>query len=100
MAEAQASPIFIIGSPGSGTSVLTWALGQHPRLLPVEEGDWLCKLAVNLPTTFSLGIARGERSQLSSMGIAPREFYESIGDSINEWPRWRIDFANASRVWS
>ena len=30
-------PVFIIGSPRSGTSILTWALGQHPNLYPLEE---------------------------------------------------------------
>jgi Sulfotransferase family len=83
VAEAQVSPILIVGSPRSGTSVLTWALGQHPRILPLVEGEWLCKLAVNLPATYRLGVSRGEHSQFSSMGINPRDFYKSVGEAIN-----------------
>jgi len=81
--ESDASPIFVVGAPRSGTSVLTWALGQHPRVLPLEEGDWLCKLAVNLSTIFVLGVSRGERSQFSSMGITPHELYSSVGEGLN-----------------
>jgi hypothetical protein len=34
---APGSPLFIIGAPFSGATVLAWALGQHPTLVPVVE---------------------------------------------------------------
>jgi hypothetical protein len=34
-------PIFIVGAPRSGTSILAWCLGQHPNILPQEESNWL-----------------------------------------------------------
>jgi hypothetical protein len=38
-------PILIVGSGRSGTSVLTWAIGQHPNIIPTPETNWLSALA-------------------------------------------------------
>jgi hypothetical protein len=76
-------PVFVVGSPRSGTSVLTWCLGQHPNILLLEETSWIGKFAVELNSTYDLGALRGERSQLSAMGITNAEFYEHFGDAIN-----------------
>lgn len=35
------APVFIIGCYRSGTSILTWAVGQHPEVYPVDENNWL-----------------------------------------------------------
>jgi hypothetical protein len=43
--EPAPSPVFVIGAYRSGTSVLTWALGQHPNIWPMEESGWLAPLA-------------------------------------------------------
>ena len=76
-------PIFIVGSPRSGTSILTWCLGQHPNLLGLEESNWMAPFAVDVAVAFRRGSARGERSQLSSMGIERDRFMRDIGASIN-----------------
>jgi hypothetical protein len=77
-------PIFIVGSPRSGTSILTWCLGQHPNILPLEEGNWLDKFAFDLGSTYECGSKRGEKSQLTTLGIRREEFYQSFGRSIND----------------
>jgi hypothetical protein len=77
------SPIFVIGSPRSGTSILTWCLGQHPNILPLEETDWFTRLALTLQTCHEQGSARGERSQLSAMHISRDQLFRSIGDAVN-----------------
>lgn len=77
-------PIFIVGSPRSGTSILTWCLGQHANILPQEESAWIGEFAVNLGVQFQIGHSRGERSQLGAMNIGEAEFFNTLGDSIND----------------
>jgi|KBSSwiStaDraftv2_1062776.scaffolds.fasta_scaffold13179_4 hypothetical protein len=78
-----AAPIFIVGSPRSGTSILTWCLGQHPNILPTEESDWLGPFAEQVGAHFELGSARGERSQLSALGVERNAFFEAFGAAID-----------------
>jgi hypothetical protein len=76
-------PVFIIGSPRSGTSVLTWSLGQHPNLYPLEETVWFGPLGREAEQAFELGSSRGARSQLSAMGISRERFMRGLGDAID-----------------
>jgi hypothetical protein len=78
-----AAPIFVVGSPRSGTSILTWCLGQHPNILPTEESDWLGPFAVQVAAHHRRGSARGERSQLSALGIERTEFFQTLGNAVD-----------------
>jgi hypothetical protein len=80
----NSQPVFIVGSPRSGTSILTWCLAQHPNLLGLEESNWMAPFAVDVAVAFRRGSARGERSQFSSMGMQCDQFIEGIGAFINE----------------
>ena len=77
-------PVFIVGSPRSGTSILTWCLGQHPNLLGMEESNWMGLFALDAAAAFRRGSARGERSQISSMGSTGSEFMSPFGDAARE----------------
>ncbi len=78
------SPVFIVGSPRSGTSILTWCLGQHPNLLGLEESNWMAPFAVDVAVAFRRGTARGERSQFSAMGMERERFMREIGECLDE----------------
>ena len=77
-------PIFIVGSPRSGTSILTWCLGQHPNMFPVPESNWMGDFAVNVAIAHQIGAARGIYSVLSAMDIRDDELFTAFGRSINE----------------
>ena len=77
-------PIFVVGSPRSGTSILTWCLGQHPNIFPVPESNWMGQFALNVAISHRIGTARNSLSMLSAMDISREEFFASFGRSIND----------------
>jgi hypothetical protein len=79
----SARPIFIVGSPRSGTSILTWCLGQHSNILVQEESSWIGPLTIQLEIGYRLGTARGERSQLSALGVERGEYFAAFGEAID-----------------
>jgi hypothetical protein len=59
-------------------------LGQHPNILPLEEGNWLDRFAFELGCLYESGSRRGERSQLAALGISGEEFYEKFGRAAHD----------------
>lgn len=76
-------PIFIVGSPRSGTSVFTWCLGQHSNIFVQEESNWIGRFAYQIELAYRVGTARGERSQLSALDVERGDFFERFGATIN-----------------
>jgi hypothetical protein len=76
-------PIFVVGSPRSGTSILTWCLGHHPNFFPVPESNWMGDFAVNVAIAYQIGAARGDYSILSAMDIQDDELFAALGQSIS-----------------
>lgn len=76
-------PVFIIGSYRSATSALTWALGQHPNLFPLEETHFLYKLAVDVENLYELGRAPGEQSFLGLSGFGAPTFRGYFGRAVD-----------------
>ena len=77
-------PIFVVGSPRSGTSILSWCLGHHPNMFPVPESNWMGDFAVNLGIAYQIGSARGDYSILSAMDVQDDEVFAAFGRTINE----------------
>jgi hypothetical protein len=77
-------PIFVVGSPRSGTSILTWCLGQHPNIFAVPESNWMGDFVVNAAIVHQLGAARGHLSILSAMDISLDELLANFGGTIND----------------
>jgi hypothetical protein len=77
-------PIFVVGSPRSGTSILTWSLGHHPNLFPVPESNWMGDFALSVAISYRIGVARGDRSILSAMEIQDDELFAAFGRSVND----------------
>jgi hypothetical protein len=84
MHDQPTKPIFVVGSPRSGTSILTWCLGQHSNIFPVPESNWMGDFAVNAAVGHQVGGARGDRAILSAMAIGRDEFFAQFGRSINQ----------------
>jgi hypothetical protein len=83
MPTVPSDPVFVIGAPRSGTSILTWCLGQHPDILPMEESNWMGDFAAQAGAAHAVGSLRGERSQLSACGLSLEAFLAALGERIN-----------------
>jgi len=83
-ANRMVSPVFIVSSGRSGSTILTWCLGQHPNILAQEESDWLGPFAIDAASGYQRGTARGERGQLSANFVQREEFLALLGQTINE----------------
>src|SRR5437773_3317996 len=77
-------PIFIVGSPRSGTSILTWCLGQHPNIFPVDESTGIGELALALAVCYQTKMGLGPDSLWSAMNLQRGEFIAAFGQTINE----------------
>ena len=73
-------PIFIIGAPRSGTSIMTWALGQHPNIQTMEETNWLAAIAVGGALSHAIGSSRGLRTHLSNSEYPLDAFLRRLGE--------------------
>src|SRR5439155_26558287 len=77
-------PIFVVGSPRAGTSILSWCLGQHPYILAVPESNWMGDFVANTAVVYQGGAARGHLSILSAMDISRDELLANFGRTIND----------------
>ena len=80
------SPVFIIGSPRSGTSILGWSLAQHGGFAIGHETDMFFELThpQKLQDVYRKVTARPDSPDwLSQNGVDEDEFLASIGLGLN-----------------
>lgn len=83
LAKELPRPIFVIGAYRSGTSILTWALGQHPNIWPLEETGWLHLLGLGALAGQQLSAA-ARRSFFDVYDVSPAEYIAHLGCSIDD----------------
>ena len=82
----RSNSIFVVGSYRSGTSILGWALGQHPNLLPLEETGWLPNILYGLYSGFERA-ANADRAVTQELNLNFLEYIEHFGRSIEDYQR-------------
>ena len=80
--DSQRSPIFIVGAPRSGTSMLHWALVQHKSLWGSAESDFLSTLIEGAETAFASGTKFGEFHWLIKERVSKSEFFQHVGNAV------------------
>ena len=83
MADVPNSPVFIVGSYRSGTSIFCWCLGQHPNLVNLPETNWLARLGVDLENLYRLGTVHGKYSHLQQADVSLDDFYRLFGEGVD-----------------
>jgi hypothetical protein len=79
------NPVFILGAPRSGTSILVWALAQHPRLWGSSESNLLYHLFgdSHIDTVFEALSEQHGASWLREQGIERGEMLRHLGLGVN-----------------
>jgi Sulfotransferase family len=76
-------PVFIIGSPRSGTSALAWALYHHPAFWTSKETDFLQRLFGSGQATDAFATGSDEESWFGHNEVGKAEFLEYLGLGVN-----------------
>lgn len=77
-------PVFVVGAPRSGTSVLAWALAQHSGFWASAESDFVAHLFGNGRAELAFDAARAApNSWLALQGVELPEFLEYLGYGVN-----------------
>ncbi len=75
-------PVFVLGSYRSATSILTWAIGQHPNIWPLEETGFLGLLGSGALAGYRQA-SNAARNFFQIYDVSGDEYLASVGASID-----------------
>jgi hypothetical protein len=83
--EICPDPVFVIGAPRSGTSILAWSLAQHSELWTEAESDIFYYLLKDgqLERAFETSVARPDGTWLGNHGVDLKQFLAHLGLGLN-----------------
>lgn len=76
-------PVFVLGAPRSGTSMMQWALRQHPELWGGQESNFMVPLVEKLRDIHQFGSRRANLHWLSGQDVSVEEFIRYMGLGLN-----------------
>jgi hypothetical protein len=77
-------PVFVVGPYRSGTSILTWALGQHPSIWPLPETHFVAMLGTGAVGGYWMG-ALPARSYFQLCDVSIEEYLTHVGCMIDDF---------------
>ncbi len=80
---ADTGPIFVVGCPRSGTSMMQWALRAHPDVWGSAESDFLVPLIEGTKSAYAFGIKRDRMHWLVRESVTESELLASVGTGID-----------------
>jgi len=75
-------PVFIVGPYRSGTSILTWAVGQHPNIWPLPETNFLPLLGTGAVAGYLVG-TQPRRNYFTKCDVGEDEYLAYLGHCID-----------------
>ena len=79
----SADPIFIIGAPRSGTSILTWAIGAHPNIYPIDETNFFPLLALSALANYRQ-VCNEPNSFVNRFDVGQNAFMQAHGAMMHD----------------
>jgi len=84
LVEKLPRPIFVVGAYRSGTSILTWALGQHPNIWPIDETRWLQLFGSGALAAYNLATSAAAQ-YFATYDVSRSEYMAYLGSTIDQF---------------
>lgn len=78
----SSAPVFVIGPGRSGSSVLTWAIGQHPNIAYIDETNWLPLMLYGAASGYQMA-SRASMSAARRLDISEDLLLQHIGQAVD-----------------
>ncbi len=79
--DALTAPVFFVGFPRSGTTLMERMLRSHPALVTGDEFPWLANVAAKLPADYPKGCGSLSESQILELR---KEYFDIVRSDLAE----------------